>query len=80
LNPDQKAFLYMPFMHSESPAIHERAMELFKEPGLESNLDFEIRHKAIINRFGRFPHRNEILGRQSTAEEISFLKEAGSSF
>ena len=80
LNPDQKAFLYMPFMHNESPAIHERAMELFKEPGLESNLDFEIRHKAIIDRFGRYPHRNEILGRQSTEEEINFLKEAGSSF
>jgi len=76
----QKAFLYMPFMHSESPAIHQRAMELFSEPGLESNLKFEIRHKAFIDRFGRFPHRNEILGRQSTPEEISFLKETGSSF
>jgi len=80
LNPDQKAFLYLPFMHSESPVIHEIALELFKEPGLESNLDFEIRHKAIIDKFGRYPHRNEILGRQSTEEEISFLKEAGSSF
>ena len=80
LVPDQKAFLYMPFMHSESPAIHEIALELFKEPGLESNLKFEIQHKAIIDRFGRYPHRNEILGRQSTEAEISFLKEAGSSF
>lgn len=80
LVPDQKAFLYMPYMHSESPAIHELAMKLFKEPGLESNLKFEIRHKAVIDRFGRYPHRNEILGRQSTEEEISFLKEAGSSF
>ena len=80
LGPDQKAFLYMPFMHSESPAIHELAVELFKEPGLESNLKFEIQHKAIIDRFGRYPHRNEILGRQSTEAEISFLKEVGSSF
>ena len=80
LGPDQKAFLYMPFMHSESSAIHEIALELFNEPGLEFNLNFEIRHKAIIDRFGRFPHRNEILGRQSTEEEISFLKEGGSSF
>ena len=80
LNPDQKAFLYMPFMHSESPAIHEIALELFKEPGLESNLKFEIQHKAIIDMFGRYPHRNEVLGRQSTKEEISFLKKAGSSF
>jgi uncharacterized protein (DUF924 family) len=67
-------------MHSESSVIHELALELFKEPGLESNLKFEIQHKAIIDRFGRFPHRNKILGRQSTAEEISFLKEAGSTF
>ena len=80
LNADQKAFLYLPFMHSESPAIHELAMELFKEPGLESNLKFEIQHKAIIDRFGHYPHRNEILGRQSTGEEISFLKETGSSY
>ncbi len=80
LVPDQKAFLYMPFMHSESSVIHELAMELFKEPGLESNLKFEIQHKAIIDRFGRYPHRNEILGRQSTGEEINFLKETGSSF
>jgi len=80
LGPDQKAFLYMPFMHSESSAIHEIALELFNEPGLEFNLNFEIRHKAIIDRFGRFPHRNEILGRQSTQEEINFLKETGSSF
>jgi len=80
LNPSQKAFLYMPFMHSESPAIHETALELFKESGLESNLKFEIQHKAIIDRFGRFPHRNKVLGRQSTEEELNFLKDAGSSF
>ena len=80
LTPNQMAFLYMPFMHSESSVIHEIALELFKEPGLESNLKFEIQHKAIIDRFGRFPHRNEILGRKSTEEEIRFLKEAGSLF
>ncbi len=80
LDANQKAFLYLPFMHSESSLIHERAMLLFNQPGLENNLDFEIRHKAIIDRFGRYPHRNEILGRKSTAEEIDFLKEPGSSF
>ena len=80
LNPRQKAFLYLPFMHSESRAIHEIALTLFKAPSLESNYDFELKHKAIIERFGRYPHRNEILGRQSTAEEIEFLKEPGSSF
>ncbi|MCB0350841.1 MAG: DUF924 domain-containing protein [Bdellovibrionales bacterium] len=76
----EKSFLYMPFMHSESLVIHEQAVKLFDQPGLENNLDFEIRHKKIIERFGRYPHRNEILGRTSTAEEIEFLKEPGSSF
>jgi len=80
LTPQQKAFLYMPFMHSESPQIHRRAVELFKEPGLEKNLAFELRHKAIIDRFGRYPHRNAILGRASNAEELAFLDLPGSSF
>jgi uncharacterized protein (DUF924 family) len=77
---NQKAFLYMPFMHSESSAIHEIAVKLFSEAGLEHNLEFEMKHKAIIDRFGRYPHRNKILGRQSTKEEMAFLKEPGSSF
>jgi uncharacterized protein (DUF924 family) len=78
--PAEKAFLYMPFMHSESEAIHEVAMTLFDQPGLENNFDFEKKHKRIIDRFGRYPHRNAILGRQSTPEEETFLKEPGSSF
>jgi len=77
---EQKKFLFMPFMHSESLVIHEEALILFSEPGLEDNLDFERRHKAIIDDFGRYPHRNDILGRQSTEDEIEFLKKAGSSF
>ena len=77
---EQRAFLYMPYMHSESATIHERAMELFNQPGLEKNLDFEVRHKAIIDRFGRYPHRNALLGRDSTDEELAFLKQPGSSF
>ena len=80
LDVTQRAFLYMPFMHSESAVIHEIAVRLFSEPGLERNLEFELRHKAIIDRFGRYPHRNDILGRASTAEEIEFLKTPGSSF
>lgn len=80
LSPGQKAFLYIPFMHSESPDIHELAVTLFNQPGMEDNYDFELRHKAIIDRFGRYPHRNAILGRESTAEEIEFLKGPGSSF
>lgn len=76
----QRVFAYMPYMHSESALIHERALELFAQPGMENNLDFERRHKAIIDRFGRYPHRNAILGRTSTPEELAFLSEPGSSF
>ena len=76
----QQAFLIMPYMHSESKIIHEQAIKLFSRPGLEFNLDFEKRHKVIIDRFGRYPHRNEILGRQSSAEEEEFLKQPGSAF
>ena len=80
LESSQQAFLIMPYMHSESKMIHEQAIKLFSRPGLEFNLDFEKRHKVIIDRFGRYPHRNEILGRQSTAEEQEFLKQPGSAF
>lgn len=80
LTPDQKAFLYMPYMHSESALIHEVALELFGQSGLEFYLEYEIKHKVIVDRFGRYPHRNKILGRTSTAEEIEFLKQPGSSF
>lgn len=76
----QRAFLYMPYMHSESLRIHDEALRLFDQPGLEDNLDYERRHRAIIERFGRYPHRNAILGRASRAEELAFLKEPGSSF
>jgi uncharacterized protein (DUF924 family) len=77
---EQRAFLYMPFMHSEDKEVHAEAVKLFSQPGLEENLKFEILHKNIIDRFGRYPHRNEILGRESTPEEIEFLKTSGSSF
>lgn len=80
LNPTERSFLYMPYMHSESLSIHEQAVELFEKNGEKNNLDFELKHKKIIERFGRYPHRNKILGRQSTAEEIEFLQQPGSSF
>jgi len=80
LPPERRVFLYMPFMHSESLVIHEEALRLFTALGLPSNLDFERRHQAIIERFGRFPHRNAVLGRPSTPEEIAFLQTPGSSF
>ena len=80
LGTAQRRFAYMPFMHSESALLHTKAVQLFDQPGLENNLDFELRHQAIIARFGRYPHRNAILGRASTVEEIAFLNEPGSSF
>ncbi len=80
LEVKQRAFLYMPFMHSESPVVHAVAMTLFDQPGMEDNLAFERKHKDIIDQFGRFPHRNDILGRPSTPEEVAFLKTPGSSF
>ncbi len=79
LNQIEKSFLYMPFMHSESLKIHEIAVALFGACS-SKNLDFELRHKSIIERFGRYPHRNAILGRESTEDEIEFLKGPGSSF
>jgi len=80
LENTQKAFLYMPFMHSESAEIHEIALYLFDQPGLEDNYNFELRHKEIIDRFGRYPHRNAVLGRKSTTEEQEFLAQPGSGF
>ena len=80
LEPRQRAFLYMPFMHSADLAAHAQALVLFAEPGLATNLAAELRNKAILDRFGRYPHRNTILGRASTPEELAFLQLPGSSF
>jgi uncharacterized protein (DUF924 family) len=75
----ERSFLLMPYMHSESTYIHKLAEPLFKKYA-PNNHAFEIRHYEIIERFGRYPHRNDILGRASTQEEIEFLKQPGSSF
>jgi uncharacterized protein (DUF924 family) len=80
LPQQQRAFLYMPYMHSESAVIHLQAEALFRSRAPQVNLDAELKHKAIIDRFGRYPHRNAILGRESTPQELSFLQEPGSSF
>ena len=80
LDANEKAFLYMPYMHSESLGIHEIAMQLFAQEGLEYNYDFEKKHKAVIEQFGRYPHRNTILGRESTPEELEYLQQPGSGF
>lgn len=80
LSVPQRRFAYMPYMHSESLIVHEEALRLFAAPGLENNLDFERRHLAILQRFGRYLHRNAILSRESTAEELAFLQQPGSEF
>ena len=80
LTAEQQAFLYMPLMHSESSADQALCVELFEKLGREDNLKFAIKHQEIINRFKRFPHRNQILGRDSTAAEREFLTQPGSSF
>ena len=80
LGEDERVFLLMPYMHSESRVVHARAEALFRQHAPARNLDFELRHKAIVDRFGRYPHRNAILGRESTQEELAFLQQPGSSF
>ena len=76
----QRSFTYMPYMHSESAVVHAQAIDLFSQPGMEDTLRFELRHKDIIDRFGRYPHRNALLGRISTPEELAFLSAPGSAF
>ena len=73
LTSDRKAFLYMPYMHSESLADQQRSIELYGQPGMEHHLRWAHHHRDIVQRFGRFPHRNAILGRESTEEELSYL-------
>ena len=71
----ERSFVVMPFMHSESLAVHEWASKWFDEPGLERRKKYELAHREIIERFGRYPHRNHVLGRTSTPEEEAFLKD-----
>ena len=71
----KRAFFYLPFMHSESQETHEEALKLFTELGSPGNLKYEKLHKRIIDRFGRYPHRNAVLGRETTPEEQKFLDE-----
>ncbi len=80
MSPEERQFLYMPLMHSEVLADQEECIRLMEAAGLAESAEFARRHRDIIVRFGRFPHRNQALGRQSTPEELAFLKEPGSSF
>ncbi|WP_219118671.1 DUF924 family protein [Janthinobacterium sp. UMAB-56] len=85
LPPMLRAFAYLPFEHAEDLAMQARAVELFQllsqsQPGFDGMLDYAERHQEVIARFGRFPHRNAILGRASTPQELEFLRQPGSSF
>ncbi|MDA7947536.1 MAG: DUF924 domain-containing protein [Hyphomicrobiaceae bacterium] len=77
LAPEQRSFLYMPYQHSEDPSVQEESLELFRSLGDAVQLDYAEKHKQVIDRFGRFPHRNKVLGRKTTAVEKLFLKEPG---
>jgi uncharacterized protein (DUF924 family) len=80
LSKDQRTFLYLPYQHAEDPAVQVLAVQLMASLQ-DAELDhYAVAHKDIIDRFGRFPHRNAILGRISTPEEIVFLSQPGSSF
>ena len=84
LDPIERWFLYLPYEHSESADVQTRSLELFgalaDETGSRDPLIWAEKHAVIVRRFGRYPHRNAILGRPSTPEEIAFLREPGSSF
>ncbi|MCU0544720.1 MAG: DUF924 domain-containing protein [Oscillatoriaceae cyanobacterium Prado104] len=84
LLPVQRWFIYLPFEHSENLEHQQKSVELFNqlrgEPDSELVIDYARRHLEIIERFGRFPHRNQILGRETTPEEAEFLKQPGSGF
>jgi uncharacterized protein (DUF924 family) len=80
LADQERAFLYMPYIHSESRVIHVQAERLFASLGMKDHHESELRHKAIVDRFGRYPHRNAVLGRDSTPEELAFLQLPGSRF
>lgn len=80
LDQSLQKWVLMPYMHSESALIHVEALRLFTELGDENTLKFQIMHKDIIDRFGRYPHRNKVLGRESSPQELEFLTQPNSSF
>jgi uncharacterized protein (DUF924 family) len=78
VDPVRRPFFYLPFMHSESLLIQDEGMRLYSALGDAEQLDYQVKHREAIARFGRFPFRNKALGRQSTPEEIAYIAEAGS--
>ncbi len=77
LASERQAFAYLPFMHSENSDDQEQSVQLFSQPGLEDHLKWALHHRDIVRRYGRFPHRNAILGRASREDELEFLKRGG---
>lgn len=80
LPPQERVFIYMPYQHSESRVVHVQAECLFRTLALSNHYEYELRHKVIIDRFGRYPHRNDALDRESSPEELQFLQHPGSRF
>jgi uncharacterized protein (DUF924 family) len=80
LSGPKRTFLYMPYMHSESLVVHEEGLRLFTEVGDENALKFERMHADVLRRFGRYPKRNEVLGRESTPEELEYIKSGNAPF
>ena len=80
LSPGERVFLYMPFMHGESLEVQDRSVALYQALGIENNLNYAEAHRDVISQFGRFPHRNAILGRSSTPEEEAYLAQPGAGF
>lgn len=77
VDEDKRVFFYMPYMHSESAEVHKKALQIFEQHGDAETLDYEKKHKAVIDEFGRYPHRNQALGRRSTPEEKLWLEKGG---
>lgn len=85
LSPVERVFAYLPFEHAEDAAMQEKSVALFTalsraDAGFDLALDYALRHRGVIARFGRFPHRNAILGRSSSAEELAYLSQPGAGF
>jgi uncharacterized protein (DUF924 family) len=80
VTPEKRGFFYLPFEHSEDLRDQDRSVELFKALGDAEYLDYAERHRVVISQFGRFPHRNRFLGRESTSAELDYLSKPGAGF
>lgn len=80
LDEDWRTFAYMPYMHCESLVVHDEAMKLFGALPGENSLEYELKHRTMIEKFGRYPYRNQVLGRQNTPQEDEFLSAEHDSF